>query len=71
MTLGDFSGLIAATSRQHRVAEQSNCPQPGLKNVKFDRDWVERLERTETRGRFERPEDKAEVLALFRNALEF
>ena len=41
-------------------------------DVKFYRDWVERLiERTETRGRFKRPEDKAEVVALFRKALEF
>jgi hypothetical protein len=41
-------------------------------DVKFYRDWVERLiDRTETRGRFKRREDKAEVLALFRKALAF
>jgi hypothetical protein len=41
-------------------------------DVKFYRDWVERLiDRTETRGRFKKPEDKAEVVALFRKALEF
>ena len=40
--------------------------------MKFYRDWVERLiERTETRGRFKGPEDKADVVALFRKALEF
>lgn len=41
-------------------------------DVKFYRDWIERLiERTETRGRFKTPENKAEVLALFRKALAF
>ena len=40
--------------------------------MKFYRDWGERLiERTENRGRFKRPEDKAEVVALFRQALAF
>jgi TolB protein len=39
-------------------------------DVRFYRDWVERLiARTETRGRFDNPERKAEVLALFRKAL--
>jgi hypothetical protein len=57
------SPVYVAVGRQPiRIAE----------DVKFYRDWVERLiDRTETRGRFKKPEDKAEVLTLFRKALEF
>ena len=51
---------VTVGGRAVRVAE----------DVRFYRDWVERLiARTETRDRFDGPERKAEVLALFRKAL--
>lgn len=41
-------------------------------DIRFYRDWVERLiERTDKSGRFKTPDQKAEVLALFRKALAF
>jgi hypothetical protein len=41
-------------------------------DVRFYREWVEKLiARTETSGRFKNPEQKNEVLALFRQALEW
>jgi hypothetical protein len=41
-------------------------------DVRFYREWVEKLiARTEKSGRFKTAEHKAEVLALFRRALEW
>jgi hypothetical protein len=53
---------VTVSGRPVRVAD----------DVRFYRDWVESLiARAETRGRFKTPENKEEVLALFRKALEF
>ena len=53
---------VTVSGQRVRVAE----------DVRFYRDWVERLiARAETRSRFDNPQRKAEVLALFRKALDW
>jgi hypothetical protein len=69
LILNDTAAFAHTSPVYVTVARQ---PVRVAEDVTFYRDWVERLiERTETRGRFKRPEDKAEVLALFRKALAF
>jgi hypothetical protein len=64
-------GLFHPLQHAGLARRTPDCQRSGWKDVKFYRDWVERLiERTETRRRFKTPEDKAEVVALFRKALD-
>ena len=65
-----FHATRRSSNRGRLYVTVSGQPIRVAEDVRFYRDWVERLiARAETRSRFDNPGRKAEVLALFRKAL--